>query len=511
MNQSNPEQGAPVDQFDVFCHLLVEDFLRRKNMTETSSCFRREWQNKPNEDISMMSWYETALKLRLPEIISEGTENMSTIEKMTLALIREASVRARRGIDVIVQGLAAVPKPKPLPSITNNASSSLDQEISQSSLSIAGGDGMNDFNGTNAVVGSIGSIGNASGTGSKASYSLHTKKQANAAVATLAKQKAEKAERKAKIAAEAKKVSRAGQRIVLSEKAEAKIAYELEKQQDMAAKTSHGKVKVTSENWIPDLERTRSLERDFKVLKDNLSDVALRQMQERREMKQFKVTDLEKARNAESLGQTRRHGCGCCMLKFLPLNLPLRVSQKAVLDIRIKWGGSLSSKTVFGGVNPPIGEYLAGLDLGDTITSTIAGGISTSDSTKLGSPTKIGANNVETAAIDTVQGKKSYLEKMSERLSRMPRCYSDVPICTFCAQFFQDQEEYRPSYAKITFMERKDDFMAQTAKDREYWDPLKLVEKDREEQINEEEAVDIASLSNSVVDDNSIAQNSLQI
>ena len=223
------------------------------------------------------------------------------------------------------------------------------------------------------------------------------------------------------------------------------------------------KPKVSSENWIPDLERTRSLERDFKVLKNNLADVQLREEQERREMKQFQVSDLEKAKTAEELGQNKRQECGCCLRKYLPINLPLKVSQKAVLDIRVKWSGDLSSKTVFGGTNPPIGEYLA-TTMEPTASTTTSGGA-------------LEGTAVPGTTGTTVPKTKTYLEKMSERLSVVPRCYSDVPVCTFCAQFFQDQDSYRPSYNKIVYVEKSEHM--NRGQEKEFWDPLKTVERER--------------------------------
>jgi hypothetical protein len=256
-------------------------------------------------------------------------------------------------------------------------------------------------------------------------------------------------------------------------------------------KMNSRKIKPSNENWIPDLERSRALERDFNVLKANLTDIQKREMQERREMKQFQVSDLEKSRNAESLGQVHRHACGCCLQKFLPLNLPLRVSQKAVLDIRIKWGGNLTSRTVFGGVNPPIGQYLAGTEVDGNGTILNPEG-TFSASTKLDDFMAVSV--ASSASAHEEPAKKSYIEKIQERLSRMPRCYSDVPICTFCSQFFQNQADYRPSYSDITFQERKNKFLHTQAKEKELWDPLKLVEKDREEAIAAEEEMNLKLL-----------------
>jgi len=498
-------------RFDNFCHLLIEDYLRRKNMQETLYHFREEWGDlRPPEDESILSWYEIAMKLRLPEIINEGSGHLSVIENLTGALIRESSLRARRGVEVTVQGLCDMPKVRPLPAVMKSIgalqqiqnSQPYSPENSQSQGSVVPASSRDSFlmptseeHELEDEIGNITPLDRDSTSrspsllsgNSKDRASLHSKKAPTAAVAAALEQKKAKLEAKAKLAAEVaggkKFISRAGQRVVLSGEAEQIVKAEVEKQEELMLKLNARKIKPSNENWIPDLERSRSLARDFGVLKANLTDIQKREMQERREMKQFLVSDLEKARNAESLGQTHRHACGCCLQKFLPLNLPLRVSQKAVLDIRIKWGGNLTSKTVFGGINPPIGQYLAGTEVAPD--GTILNPEGTFNASKL--EDFMAASSASNTLAQKDPAKKSYIEKIQERLSRMPRCYSDVPICTFCSQFFQNQADYRPSYSDITFQERKSKHMTMVAKEKELWDPLKLVEKDREEAIAAEE------------------------
>ena len=475
--------------FETFCHLVVEDYLRKKQMHNTLRQFKEEWsETRPSEDQAMLSWYDISMKLRLPDIIDINGDNpnSSVVENISLALMREASLRARMSIGVVAQGLATLPKVKPLPPVLGGGNG--DGKITTSNTSVYDSD--NDSYSEAPLgtkTGGLDTLMSTSVTSKSAASSggLHQKTAMTPAVLAAMQQKKDKQEAKAKLLAETngkpKFVSRAGQHVTLSSEAELIVQQELEKQIELQKKLNARKLKPSNENWIPDLERSRALERDFKVLKDNITDVQKREMQEKREMKQFLVSDLEKARNAESLGQTHRHSCGCCLQKYLLLNLPLRVSQKAVLDIRIKWGGKLTSKTVFGGVNPPVGQYLAGteVDMDGTIlnpTGTFAATVKPEDieNTIINPPVR----NPE---------KMTYLDKIQERLSRMPRCYADVPICTFCSQFFQNQETYRPSFAAITYTERKTKHIARVGKEKEYWDPLKLVEKDREQAIVDEE------------------------
>ncbi len=62
----------------------------------------------------------------------------------------------------------------------------------------------------------------------------------------------------------------------------------------------------------------------------------------------------------------------------------------------------------------------------------------------------------------------------------VPRCYDEVGVCVFCAQFFHVQEEYRPSFSAITYQERKTQHFTNKRKEKEYWDPLEMIKRDRD-------------------------------
>jgi hypothetical protein len=171
----------------------------------------------------------------------------------------------------------------------------------------------------------------------------------------------------------------------------------------------------------------------------------------------------------EALGSTKKIPCGCCLQKFLYINLPLRVSQKAVTDIRIKWSGGLTSQTVFGGV--------------------VDDGV---DDKKL-----------------TKEEKAERLLLNPERLSAIPRCYDQVMVCSFCAQFFYNtQEEYRPSFKKIVYEEKKAVHDEAKRLEKLWWDPLLTMTKYREaedEMIKAQaEFLAIESVNNSATDSQDI-------
>ena len=174
--------------------------------------------------------------------------------------------------------------------------------------------------------------------------------------------------------------------------------------------------KASSENWIPELTRMRSVHRHIAVAKETVNDMIIREINNAREMKQFKVTDFEKALQLESLGAKKKIPCACCYQLFSFVNLPLKVSNKAVVDMHKKWSGNATS---------------------------------------------------------------GWWVKIDEKLSNLSRCYDDCSVCLFCSQFFHDQDSYRPSFDKLYYEQRKQAYFQQKRLEKEYWDPLKISEKYR--------------------------------
>ena len=174
--------------------------------------------------------------------------------------------------------------------------------------------------------------------------------------------------------------------------------------------------KLSSENWIPENIRFRSIYRDIDVAKKNLYDTIVLETGQERARKSLQVTDLQKAHNEESLGSKKKALCACCLQKYSYVNLNMRIPVKAIIDSRKHW----------------------------------------------------------------TNGKGGWWDKEDERLSIVPRCYEGVDICRFCAQFFNDQEKYRPSFEAIAYEERKATFFETKRLETEYWDPLKMCDKDRE-------------------------------
>jgi hypothetical protein len=149
-----------------------------------------------------------------------------------------------------------------------------------------------------------------------------------------------------------------------------------------------------------------------------VNDIKVRELSAAREMKKFEKSDYQRAIEMESLGATKKKECACCYQIFSAVNLPLKVSTKAVVDMRKKWSG-----------NAQTGWWV----------------------------------------------------KIDKKLSDLSRCYDDVGVCLFCAQFFHDQDSYRPPFETIYYEERKKAHLEQKRLEKEYWDPLKKSEQARAE------------------------------
>jgi hypothetical protein len=47
--KSSEEAPAQMEPMELFCHLMVEEFLMKKGLGATLAAFRDEWKNKPDE------------------------------------------------------------------------------------------------------------------------------------------------------------------------------------------------------------------------------------------------------------------------------------------------------------------------------------------------------------------------------------------------------------------------------------------------------------------------------
>lgn len=414
------------EMFENFGFMVVEEFLKKKGMSSTLNELRHEW-NRPSDEESLVTWYDIALKLRLPELINisappmAGTTSSSKtgssatlspntpiLESLLFALVRESSLRNRRPVDVTMSGLAASFRHSTAavdisPTFPDEAlhdelyEEAIEEEINEPPLPEA------------------------------------PREDTNIGISYKEKEK-----------------------VRVSTKNRERDAHNLSLLNQVMLNNKN----ISNENWIPEDQRMRSIGRNFKVAQECLTDIQKREVVERREMKVLGVTDLAKAKVKESLGSLKKLECGCCQRLFLDVNLPLKVSKKAIMDIRIVWSGSLNSRTVFGG--SPEKENKKNKKKSDAEQYDTDG-----------------ESDTEIASAPPLSMKEQLGHDKKQAILTRLGCYESSSVCIFCAQFFTHQEEYRPSYNTITFQERKAVYFENKRKEQEYWDPLKMMEKDR--------------------------------
>lgn len=318
---------------------------------------------------SNISWMNIALKLHLPDL-AKSSPDKSITEHITTLLIRNASTRMRTEPEVIVTGLAEIPRIKtiPLPPLSPAVKSSPIDGDTFDRIP-------NELEEENAVFTKCKQKANA--ISNKYIHSPIRQENNN----------------------ELKKHRHNHNHIMMT----------------------NTKIKPSQENWIPEKIRFRSIHRELSTIESNLKSTIIMETELKRELRQFQLTNLEKAQIEESLGLQKKVPCACCLQLYSYVNLPMQIPVKAIIDIRKKWS----------------------------------------------------------------DGKSGWWSKEDERLSVVPRCYEGVKICLFCSQFFDIQEEYRPSFNTLQNEIRLKQHNEKKRLEKEYWDPLKMIEKDREKEENE--------------------------
>eukprot|EP00596_Hydrurales_sp_CCMP1899_P005496 CAMPEP_0119045794 /NCGR_PEP_ID=MMETSP1177-20130426/42651_1 /TAXON_ID=2985 /ORGANISM="Ochromonas sp, Strain CCMP1899" /LENGTH=412 /DNA_ID=CAMNT_0007018155 /DNA_START=89 /DNA_END=1327 /DNA_ORIENTATION=+ len=400
-------------------------------MSSTLAAFRKEW-SRPAEDVTMFSWYNLLLKLRMSDAIPDDKNEVSVLENVVKTLARESSIRTRRPVEVTISGMASMPKATSLPYITEPPIETIhfsqNQRVSNKSPSRKdkniGTDGVNTFSSSRAVK-----------NVPKNTKSNH-------------------------------------QPIAID--TDALIPSKLERFDKFAS--GNRVIKTSAENWLPDSFRMRSRIRELAIAQENLDEIIVRELDQAREQKRISVPIYDTALNKESLSMVKKHPCGCCLQKYLYVNLPLKVSQKAIIDIRVKWTGSMTSSTVFGGTRAMTAASLDDDSIQKPRTNTLG---------DTSSPTK-----GETVEI---------YQKMHVSRSSI-NVYDQVLVCLFCSQFFQSQEEYRPSYAEMVHSEKRASHLEALERERQYWDPLKMVEKDKEAEEAEKAAEELFTTKSNFID-----------
>ena len=181
--------------------------------------------------------------------------------------------------------------------------------------------------------------------------------------------------------------------------------------------------KKSNQSWIPSATRSRRIERDMSVLKQNLEEELKRTNFVETVNKRTSLTELEQNQAEEKYRLKRKKKCGLCFREHSVVNLVLNVPHKAVVDLQNMWA-----------------EKYPWVEMSD-------------------------------------KQKQKYQNPVKTRFFT----YDEEAVCVYCAQFFVEgqQEVYRPSIDSKHAQEREQRRTIAAQKAKAYWDPLKTVELDR--------------------------------
>ncbi len=178
--------------------------------------------------------------------------------------------------------------------------------------------------------------------------------------------------------------------------------------------------------WIPESLRFKELNRNIRLAVENYYESSTLEKTIKHRYQHKYATLLEEEKAQEKIGNTKKQECGCCGQSYYKINLPQSVSLKAIVDIRAIWAGEMKSSNIYSSSNWSQDIFKEGLT-------------------------------------------KPY------------SMYDQVRVCVFCAQFFDVQERYRPSYEDLVRAELKHRQDEAAKRIIDYWDPLKMCEKTRDE------------------------------
>jgi hypothetical protein len=181
--------------------------------------------------------------------------------------------------------------------------------------------------------------------------------------------------------------------------------------------------KKSNQAWIPMAVRSRRIERDMAVLKQNLEEEVKRTGFVETASKRTSLTELEQNQAEEKYRLKRKKKCGLCFREHSVVNLVLNVPHKAIVDLQNMW----------------------------------------------------------TEKYPWVEMNERQVKKYQNPVKTRFFTYDEESVCVYCAQFFVEgqQEVYRPSVDSTRAHKREQMRTVAAQKAKAYWDPLKTVELDR--------------------------------
>lgn len=308
------------DTYPSFAQSVVRDYLREKGYTETLECLTNEMQSKGAEAPSVESWYEVSRDLDLPKLIrknnSPGGSKYLTIievllEKLAEMIVKETKQKA--DVQVSVHNREPLALTKSMNENFSNSASQMKQSL-KDGVRVGQRPNLKDRNMRDRSSGKPQSRALVTSASKDLRTQSFVKIKANAPLSTLG---AGMEDMKRK-----KHMTKSKTTGALA------VSFNDEDAADNGVRST--------ENWIP-------MEVRMRMIRDEITNAAFKVEERHREQRRLKkwqtettALDLEKVKDKYS--QKRCKFCALCEQQYLPINLPMTVSYKAIMDLRLSWG-----------------------------------------------------------------------------------------------------------------------------------------------------------------------------
>jgi len=310
------------DTFPSFAQSVVRDYLREKGYTDTLECLTNEMQEKGAAAPSVESWYEVSRALGLPDLIREnnspgGSKYLTIVEvllkKLSDMIVKERKERA--DVQVTVHDRESQPMSRTMPNQNFSTSTNSMKQSLREGVRVGERPGLKERKMRDRTA-----LGGKSG-GSRAmvnsnSTSSYIQLKANAPLSTLG--------------AGTEDIKRKKQHMNKSKTSGALVVSSFN--DDDSADNGVRSV----ENWIP-------MEVRMRMIRDEIQNAQFKEDERKREQRRLKkwqteTSDLDLEKVKDKYAQKRRQFCSLCEQQYLALNLPMTVSYKAIMDLRLSWG-----------------------------------------------------------------------------------------------------------------------------------------------------------------------------
>lgn len=207
------------------------------------------------------------------------------------------------------------------------------------------------------------------------------------------------------------------------------------------------KPKQHGEYYMPVEMRARMIHRSMEVMRKNEEEAARVDTVTKSNAARLKLDDLKKNHQEEAYQLKKKRPCGLCEVKFSEVNLPVAVTLKAIYDLRHTWMLRRTAQLEAQKQAALQARKSAGADL---------------------------ESDLSIVSVEKKEDAKHRVTTLVQNgaLLQPTRSYDQRRVCSFCAQFFESDEVYRPSFGAKLAKLQDEKREKEAAEDNKFWDPL---------------------------------------